>query len=341
VDADAGDESDQKLLALCVDAGTGAIVWTREVFHQSTEKIGRIHSKNSHASATPLTDGRRLYVHFGAAGTAALTLDGAIVWATQEIRYPPVHGNGGSPVLVDGKLIFNCDGGADPFVVALSAANGKEVWRTPRSVDFYKRFAFSTPLVIDVGGRTQVVSPGAGSVAAYDPARGTELWRVRYEGYSVVPRPVYGHGMVYLSTGYDAPTLMAIRPDGQGDVTETHVVWTSNKGAPHNPSLLLAGTHLFAISDRGVASCYDALTGRVVWSERIGGDFSASPVLAEERIYLQSEDGTGTVLSAAPRFEHLATNPLEERSLASYAVMDGALFIRTEQHLFRIGGARK
>ena len=330
----AGSE-DHSLRALCLDAGSGRILWNEAVFNQPVD-APRIHGKNSHASPSPLVAGNRVFVHFGHQGTACLDLTGKLVWKNAELKYAPVHGNGGTPVLVDDALIFSCDGGADPFIVALDAATGRVRWKTPRAGDAVKKFSFSTPLVITVQGQTQVISPGSDSVSAFDPKSGREIWRVNYDGYSVIPRPVFGHGLVFLSTGYNPPSVLAIRPDGTGDVTETHVAWTVKKGAPHTPSLLLVGDELFMVSDGGIATCLDAKTGEEIWQERIGGKFSSSPLFNGGLIYLQSEEGVGTVFKAARAFELIATNPLNERTLASYAVGDGAIFVRTEKQLFRI-----
>src|SRR5262249_38284452 len=163
-----------------------------------------IHGKNSHASPTPLTDGQRLYVHFGHQGTACLDLDGKVLWRNTDLRYRPVHGNGGTPILVDEALVFSCDGGDVQFVVALDQATGKVRWKIDRKTGAFKKFSFGTPLLITVDGKPQIVSPGSGVVCAYDPKTGREIWRVRYDnGYSVVPRPVYGHGLVFVATGYD------------------------------------------------------------------------------------------------------------------------------------------
>src|SRR5262249_5139306 len=218
-------------------------------------------------------------------------------------------------------------------VVALDAATGKVIWKTDRKCEAFKKFSFGTPLVTDVGGKKQVVSPASDQVCAYDPDTGKEMWKVRYEGYSLVPRPVFGHGLIFLSTGYDTPEFLAIRAGGRGDVTESHVVWRTRRGAPLTPSPLLVGDELYLVSDLGVASCLDAKTGRVHWQERLGGAYSASPLYAGGRVYFQSEDGDGVVVKAGTRFERLAKNALGERTLASYAVADGALFIRTEKHL--------
>jgi outer membrane protein assembly factor BamB len=336
IEADGGG-SKMSLHALCLDEETGKIRWNIEVFEGGAGDAPRIHTKNSHASPTPLVADGRVYVHFGHRGTACLDLDGKVLWRNTSLAYPPVHGSGGSPILAGSALIFSCDGGSDPFVVALDKNTGKVLWKTKRITTAKKTFSFSTPLLIMVKGQSQVISAGSGVVCALDPNTGREIWRARYgEGYSVVPRPVYGQGLLFIATGFDAPTVMAIRPDGAGDVTDTHVVWTLKKGAPNTPSLLLVGEELYMVSDGGIASCVEAKTGRVHWQERIGGNYSASPVYANGRIYFQNEEGTGVVLEAGRQFQKLATNSLGERSLASYAVTDGALFIRTEQHLFKV-----
>jgi outer membrane protein assembly factor BamB len=324
------------LRALCLDAGSGEVRWDREVFLHERSGLPRIHTKNGHASPTPVLEGDRLYVHFGHLGTACLDLEGKVLWTNRELVYPPFHGSGGSPIIAGEALIVSCDGASDPFVVALSKRTGKVLWRTPRRTGEAKKFSFSTALLITVGGRQQVVSPGSGAVCAYDPATGREIWRVRYEGFSVVPRPVFGHGLVFVSTGYEEPHVLAIRPDGEGDVTESHVAWSLRKGAPNTPSMVIAGDEIYMVSDGGVATCADARTGKVHWQERVCGGTSASLLHAGGRIYVQDEEGTGVVLRPGKTFEKLAENALDERTLASYAAGDGALFIRTEGGLYRI-----
>jgi outer membrane protein assembly factor BamB len=327
---------DLALEALCLDAKTGQTVWETKVFQQDGAKSPAIQGKNSHASPTPLVSGDRLYVHFGHQGTACLDLEGNVVWRNDTIKYAPVHGNGGTPIVVDDLLIFSCDGGDKRFVVALDRGTGQVRWQTDRDVNVVKKFSFSTPLLITVNGQKQVISPGSNVVSALDPATGKEIWRVRYNGYSVIPRPVYGHGLLFIVTGYDASTVMAIRPDGQGDVTDTHVAWTIRKNAPHTPSLLLLGEELYMVSDGGMASCVDAKTGKVHWQQPLERHYSASPLAADGKIYFQSEEGVGTVIKAGKQFEQVARNDLGEHALASFAAADGALFIRTEKGLYRI-----
>lgn len=324
----------QTLRVLCLNADSGIPEWDVPIFEQAS---GGCHSKNSHASATPITDGKHVFVHFGTHGTACLDLEGHVVWKSNEVQYSPVHGNGGSPVLAAGNLVFSCDGGDTAFVAALNQTTGDVVWKTPRPENSGKKFAFSTPLVITVNGQKQVVSAGASTVAAYEPTSGAEIWRVRYPGgYSVVPRPVFGQGLVFLSTGYDQPSMLAVRPDGKGDVTGTHVAWKYGRSAPRNASPILVGSELYFVSDNGVLTCVDAKSGKEHWQRRIGGDHSASPLYSDGRLYFLNEEGEGIVVQAGKTFKELARNALDEQSLASYAVVEQSLLIRTESHLYRV-----
>jgi outer membrane protein assembly factor BamB len=293
-----------------------------------------LNEKNSFASPTPIVDGDRVYVHFGADGTAALSTAGDVVWRTK-FYYESQHGNGGSPELAGDLLILNCDGFDQAFVVALDKRTGKTRWRADRREPHSQ--AYSTPLAIHVGDRDEVVSVGAHTASAYDPQNGKEIWRVSYpDGFSNVPRPVYGDGLVFIATGFNQPTLLAVRPDGTGDITRSGVAWTLARGAPLTPSPVIAGDELYVISDNGIASCLDARTGAVRWQQRLGHGFSASPLAAEGRIYFLDEDGRTTVLRAGTTGERLAVNVLEGPALASIGVAERSLFIRTGTHLYRI-----
>ncbi len=246
-------EESRSLRAVCIELESGQVVRDVEVFRKAD--LGSINAKNSHASPTPVIEGDSVYVHFGAHGTACLSRrDGRVVWRNEELKYNHRHGPAGSPVIWKDLLIFSCDGTDVQFVVALDKRTGDIRWQTDRT----GRMAYSTPLVIRVGRDEQLVSVGGDQVAAYDPATGKEIWKFRYDGYSVVPRPVFAHGLVILSSGYDTPTLYAVRPDGHGDVTDTHGQWTLRRAAPHNPSPLVVGDELYLVSDLGVASCVDA-----------------------------------------------------------------------------------
>jgi hypothetical protein len=330
------EKADQSLRVLCVDAKSGNIDWNEEVFVQDGESAPGIHGKNSHASPTPLLVNNRLYVHFGHMGTACYSLDGKPIWKTQDVTYNPVHGNGCSPIYADGLIVFTADGAKDPAVIALDAETGKPRWKYPRPKLGGKNFSFATPLAIQVNGKTQIIAPGAGSVSGIDAQTGKEIWYVKHGGYSVIPRPVFANGLVYLSTSYDSPVALAIRPDGEGDVTESHVEWEAKKGAPHTPSMLVLDDEVYMVSDDGVASCLNAETGKPHWQQRVGGNYSSSLVYADGKIYLQSEDGKGVVLAPGKKFKKLAENGFGERTLASYAIGDGAIFVRTDKHLYRV-----
>lgn len=330
----------RELTVLCLDATSGAPVWQEAVFQQADQDAPKIHQKNSHASPTLVHADGRLYAHFGHMGTACLeAASGKVVWQTQAHAYAPVHGNGGSPVLVDGRLVFSADGASEPTVIALDAATGSLSWKTPRVAAAKRKFSFCTPLVIEVNGERQIIAPGSGVAQALDPATGQERWRVTYDqGYSVVPRPVFADGLLYLCTGYDKPGLLAVRVEAglSGDVTATHVAWRHDKFVPHNPSAVVANGELYLLADNGVLSCLDARTGRVHYQERCTGPASASILHAEGRLYLLDERGLGVVVKAGTAFEVLAKNALDERCLASYAVVGSDLLLRSEGHLYRL-----
>lgn len=339
-----GQESDPKaereLHALCLNAADGKTLWDVVVFEQSGAKSpGSIHQKNSHASPTPIYQDGKIYVHFGHQGTACLDTTGKKVWENRTLSYEPQHGGGSTPILVDGNLIFTCDGSKDPFVAALQTSDGSVAWKFMRPVNNSKKFAFASPECITVNGRKMVIAPGADVVNALDPATGEEIWRCSYEGYSVVPKPVFGNGLVYICSSFDTPDVLAIKPDGKGDVTATHIAWEvgSKQRPPCTPSMILDGKNLFWVSDSGLASCVDAMTGETLWCERVGKNFSASPILSEGKLYFLDETGLTTVIEAGREFKKLAENKLDgERTLASVAATEGTLFLRTETGMYCI-----
>jgi outer membrane protein assembly factor BamB len=326
------DDRGGSLRLISVDVETGRIRTDTEVFRVRGGSAPN--AKNSRASPTPIVDGDRVYVHFGADGTAAVTTAGAVVWRTT-LAYRSQHGNGGSPTLYRDLLILSCDGDDDAFVVALDTASGRIRWQTSRRQPVAQ--AYSTPLVVTAGGRDQLVSVGAYRAAAYDPSTGRELWRVSYgSGFSNVPRPVYQDGLVYITTGFMQASLLAVRVDGAGDVTNTHVAWSTSRGAPFTPSPLLVGDELYMVSDLGVVSCLDRTTGRIHWTERLGGNYSASPIAVDGRIYFLSEDGVATVIAPGRDFRVLARNALDGATLASMAVSGKSFFVRSDTHLYRL-----
>jgi outer membrane protein assembly factor BamB len=330
-------KGDFSLRALCLDSATGDVAWDREVFNEDGTKAPKIHGKNSHASPTAVVDGDQVFVHFGHMGTACLgAKDGKILWTQQTLGYSPVHGAGGSPILAAGKLIFSIDGTDKQAVVALDRKTGKVAWQTPRKTNPMKAFSFCTPLLISEKGQEQLVTAGSDVVMSLDPKTGREIWRVKYTGYSVVPRPVYANGVVYLSTGYDNPVLYAIKTTGKGDVTSTHVAWTAKKGVPRNASPILIDDAIYMAADDGTVTCLEAKTGTERWSERVGRAYSASPIYAGGLVYLMDEFGTATVFKPGSSYDPVSTNKMNEKSLASYGVDGNALLLRTEKALYRI-----
>ena len=320
------------LRLISLDANTGKIGSNTEVFRVNDKGPG-LHQKNSFASPTAILQGDRIYVHFGFYGTACLNTKGEILWK-QIIKYEPQHGRGGSPVLFEDLLIFSCDGFDAQFVIALDAATGKTRWKTARGKG---NQAYTTPLLIDVAGKPQIVSPGAHHAYAYDPRTGKEIWYIEYgDGFSNVPRPVYAHGLVYICSGFFQPILFAVRPDGRGNVTKSHVAWSHPRAVPLTPSPVVVGDELYMISDNGIGTCLDAKTGKQHWQHRIGGNHSASPIAADGRIYFLSEEGESTVIAPAKEYTQLAKNVVDERTLASIAVSGKAFFLRGDRHLYRI-----
>ncbi len=336
-------EEGRSLRAVCLDKQSGKVVHNVEVLQP--ENPGRVHNKNSHASPTPYIEGERVFVHFGGHGLGCVSTAGKLLWTTTELEYKHQHGPGGSPELFENLLLISCDGTDVQYVAAVDKTNGQMVWKTPRAHVSESRksgakpvaMGFSTPLLITVDGQPQLVSTGGDHVAAYDPRTGKELWWSAYDGYSLVPRPVYGKGLVFVCSGYGGgPVLYAIRPNGEGDVTQTHVAWQMQRGAPHNPSPLLLGDELYVVSDRGILTCLNATTGDAHYQERLGGNFSASPLYADGRIYLLDENGKCIVIRPGTSFEVLAENSLPGRTLASPAISEGAIYLRTDAKLYRI-----
>ena len=324
-------EDGRSLRAVSLDCSSGAVLQNIEIFHLDSPVA--INAKNSHASPTPLIEGNFVYLHFGALGTACVSQSGKIVWKTRLAYDNGQHGPGGSPVLYEDLLILSCDGRDIQYVAALDKNTGGTRWKMKRR----GQQAYTTPLVVRLPGGDQVISPGAFRAISYEPRTGKEIWQVRYgDGFSNVPRPVYGNGLVYICTGFQEPSVIAVRVDGRGDVTGTHIAWTLKRGAPLTPSPLLVGDELYLVNDNGIATCVDAKTGKQYWQERLGGAHSASPVYADGRIYFLSEDGESVVIAPGRQFKKLAVNQLDGQTLASMAVSAGSIYIRTATHLYRL-----
>jgi outer membrane protein assembly factor BamB len=329
------------LKAVCLDRDTGRLLRSVTLF-----EIGeplQICSVNSFASPTPVGEPGRLYCDFGTMGTACLdTASGEILWKRQ-LAVEHQVGPGSSPILHGEKLVLVRDGCDVQYVTALNKATGETVWKTDRPAiptDYtpYKK-AFSTPLVITSTGTEQMIVPGSKWICSYDPGTGNQLWQADSgPSFSNASRPVFGHGMVFVCTAYGQSQILAVRVDGRGDVSDTHVAWTDRKQVPKRSSPILVGDEVYTISDKGVATCRDARTGEAHWSERILGDCSASPLFADGRIYFFGEDGKTVAMRPGQQPETLAENEVDGRIMASVAIADQAFFLRTDTHVYRIQG---
>lgn len=331
---------------LALDRKTGKILWDKEVFQQ---KLSRKEQRNSYATPTPATDGERVYVCFGDGSFAALTFAGDIVWTNRDYAFYGQHGLGTSPILYKNLLIMARDGSSDgedrtlgwqkpwdkSYLIALATKTGKERWRGIRGLS---RISHGAPCIWEQGGKAQVISEAGDVLQGFDVQTGERLWSSKVIGEGKVPSMVIGDGLAFTAGGWGGKeTIKAFKLGGKGDLQETNLAWEQKKGMPKVPSMLYQKPYLFTITDGGVAACLKADTGEVVWQERVGGNFSASPVLAEGRIYFLGDNGETTVIEAGPKFNVLARNPLGESVQASPAISQGQIFIRTESSLFCIG----
>jgi outer membrane protein assembly factor BamB len=330
-----------KLEAVCLDRATGGMVLEVELF--ALENPAAVNLLNSYATPTPVMEPGRLYCDFGTFGTACLEADtGRVLWKRQ-LPVDHHHGPGSSPILYKNLLILVRDGRDQQYIIALDKQTGQTVWKSDRPpistpiAEFRK--SFSTPLVFEANGRTQMVVPGAQWLVAYEPETGREIWRVDDgRGETVAPRPVYGRGVVYLSTGVmgGRAQLWAVRVDGQGDVTRTHVAWKQQALIGFMPSPLLLGQELYLLSDDGFVACVDASSGETLGKTRAGGKYAASPVYAQGHIYCFSREGKTVVLQANKDLTLLAENQLDGPVFASPAFADSSIFVRTDSHLYRL-----
>ena len=336
--------------AICVDAPTGRIRFNEILFHSDNpEPLGN--NVNGYATPSPAIEAGRVYVHFGSYGTACLdTSNNKVLWKRQDLLCRHYRGPASSLVLFENLLILTLDGVDVQYHVALDKMTGQTVWKTDRSVawndenvpgqmakDGDLRKAHSTPLIVKVNGKFQMLSAGAKAAYAYDPRSGRELWRVRYDAWSAAPRPIYRQGKAFIITGFGGKTeLWAVRVDGQGDVTDTHVAWKFDKMVAKTASPILVDDLLYLVSDDGMVTCLEAETGNQVWRERIGGNYSASPIAADGRVYFFNQQGKTTVLKPGRTCEIVATNLLETGLMASPSVDGKAFILRTKTHLMRI-----
>jgi len=332
----------KSLHAVCLDKTTGKLLHDTEVLR--TEDAGPKHRLNGYASPTPVLDGEHVFVHFGPRGTACLDITGKVIWKNTQFKYNVIQGAASSPILHENLLILTCDGIDHQFIVALDRKTGKTIWKQPRAhleAAAKKRpiakMAYSTPLIQSINGTAQLVCSGADHVGAYDLKSGREIWWKPYDGFSIVGRPSYGNNLFYVvgSIRQDHFCIFALKP-GKGRLREDQVLWQFSTSIGHVPSPILVGREIYAVHDGGVAGCIDALTGKELWRERLGGNHDASPIEIRGRIYFCNREGKTTVLAAGRKFKVLSTNQLKGTFKASPAVADGALFLRSDTHLYRI-----
>lgn len=329
----------KEMFAVCVSRNSGEIVHHKLVF--TNEKPRFCHPTNSYASPTPVIEEDRVYVHFGSYGTACLDTETAEpVWTRRDLPCNHWRGPGSSPILYQNLLIVAYDGYDLQYIAALDKNTGKTVWKRNRDIDYGttngdRKKAYCTCTVFEHDGRTQVISPSAVETISYNPNTGKELWRVRHGGMNAAARPIYAHGLVYIAAGSGKRSMIAVRPDGQGDVSDSHIQWQFSKGAPKRPSPVLHEGNLYLIDDNGVATCMDASTAKVHWQARVGGNYRASPLLADGKIYFFEMEGKVTVIEAsAAGMNVVAENQLDHGFQASPAVAGDALYLRTTKHLY-------
>ena len=335
-------EDGKKMSAICVDRHAGKVLRDIVVFENENPRFA--HPTNSYASCTPVLEADRIYVHFGSYGTACLdTETGMKIWERRDFVCNHWRGPGSSPILHENKLIVAYDGYDRQFVNALDKYNGKTIWNKDRNIDYGtdngdRKKAYSTATVIKHKSRLQVISPSAADTISYDPSTGSELWRVHHGGMNAAARPLYKLGLVYISAGSGPLSLIAVRPDGNGDVTKTHVEWGFNKSVPRRPSQIILNDLMFMVDDKGVASCINALTAEILWQRRLpgNGEYRASPILAGGYIYCFSVNGQINVIAASAKYKLVATNQLGTGFQASPAVADNSLYLRSLKNLYCI-----
>ncbi len=325
--------------AVSVDLESGKVLSDIEMMTEDDPQF--IHHLNSYATPTPIFEDGKLYCHYGTFGIACLdTKTGKVLWTNRDLRIKHENGPGSSPILWRDRLIIHCDGIDQQYIVAIDKATGSIKWKTPRSGKLNSnpqlRKSYATALVVDVDGKPQIVSPAADWVYGYDPQTGEELWRLNYGelGFSNAPRPVAGHGLVYICTGYMKSKLLAVRPVGAG--AEPSIEWEFSKQVPAVSSPILVGNELYFASDRGVATCLDAKTGDTLWTQRLGKKFWASPIYADGRIYFLDSSGATTIIEPGRKFKRLSVNKLDGTLFAAPAAVDGALILRTDKALYRL-----
>lgn len=343
-------EEGNDFYGIAVDAATGQVLFNAKLFHSDNpEPLGN--GVNCYASPSAVVEPGRVYLNFGSYGTACMnTLNYEILWQRQDMPCRHYRGPGASPILWKDFLILTFDGADYQYVTALNKNTGETVWKTARTTKWHDfddqgvvisegdlRKGFSTPIVVEAGGRSLLLSPGSSAAFAYDALTGEEVWSLPRVGHTPAPRPVFRDGLAYLFNGRGPTELMAVRAEGSGDISATNVAWKlEGPTLPQEPSPILVDDLFFMISNNGVISCLEAATGNTVWSERVGGNYVTSPIYADGRLYFCSIQGKTHVIRAGRAYESLAVNELEEGFMASPAVVGKALFLRSKTHLYRI-----
>ena len=323
---------------ICLNATTGKILWEQTAF-EGTPYDNR-HRKSSFAASTPATDGKYVYAFFGSEGLYAYDMSGKLAWKADLGKLGTVGmGTGTSPILHDKLVLMQCDedNGEASFIVALDKKTGKEVWKTPRKV----QVSWSTPILVRTAKRAELITSGTEAIVGYDPATGKELWRHKGVESNAIPSPVANNEVVFLSAGFPAKIVMAIRLGAAGDLTDSaNVAWKHSKGTAYVPSPILYGDYLYLTTDRGILTCLNAKTGELIYEGGrvpIPATFTASPVAFDGKILLTSEDGDTFMVKAGPKHEILGSNSVGEPVYASPAIADGRIFIRGEKNLYAIG----
>lgn len=329
-------EATQERVLLSLDRHTGQILWQHIVVRGPLQKI---HKENSYASSTPATDGERIYATFRVGDEIVVAAHdfatGKPLWLVRPGTHKGEWGFSNEPVLFEDKVIVDGDSKGDSFVVALARDSGETLWRVDRGNE---GISYSAPLIREMAGRTQLIQCGDRCVTSFDPDTGRVLWRVDGPSQEFVATPVYSDtaGLVFVSSSWPKRVLLAIRPDGSGDVTDTHVVWRDTRGAPYVPSMIAVEDLLLTISNSGVAFCYEAATGAVLWQEKLGRHH-ASPVLVNGRVFFINDDGQVNVIRPGATFDRVAQYELGESCFASPAISAGQVLVRTFNHLFCFG----
>ena len=355
-----GREDGTELFAICVDKNSGKIIHDIKVCDVAHPQL-EYNDLNSHATPTPIVEKDRVYVHFGTYGTACLdTNSGEKLWERRNLNTDHRVRPASSPIIVDDSLFLTFDGVDTQFVAALNKHTGDTLWIRNREVDLDmatmlkaegfsdadiketqkekpndNKKSYATPTIIEYQRKRQLISPAAGATISYDPRTGDELWRVRHHGmgFNVACRPIFEHNLVYLTTGV-AKRLLAIRPSGTGDVTDTHVAWSARRRTPEIPSPLIVDDLMFMVTEGSVVSCLEAKSGNEVWKGRLNGDYWASPLYADGKIYFFSREGNVSVISAGREFEILAENEFDEGFIASPAIAGNTIIARSLTHLY-------